>query len=114
MLSLKLDFIWHPATPDNNNKIVIATAAQDLGLNDGIKCNANPTLTNTASTRNYNKTIFAWSFIHISTRRPNLGQKELTPMPGVYKHSDKHEKKTVIIIGSIVICGVAITIYKVT
>ena len=22
----------------------------------------------------------------------NLGQKELTPMPGEYKHSDKHEK----------------------
>ena len=77
--------------PDYSNKIVIATAAQDLGQNDGV----NATLGSPKHTQPVQGTKTKQSLPEALPISPqenhNLGQKELTPMSGEYKHSDKHK-----------------------
>ena len=78
--------------PDYNNKIVIDTAAQDLGLNDSVNAMPVPP----KHTQPVQGTKTRQSLPEASPISPQedhkLGQKELTSMPGEYKHSDKHEK----------------------
>ena len=77
--------------PDYNNKIVIATAAHYLGLNDGV--NIMPVQPQHTQPVQGTKTKqYLPDASPISPHEDhNLRQKELTPMPGEYKHSDKHE-----------------------
>ena len=67
--------------PDNNNKIVIPTASQDLDLNDGVNAMpVQPKHTQPVQVTETKQSLPEDSLIS------QQGLKELTPMPGQYKH----------------------------
>lgn len=99
---------------DYNNEIVIATDAQELGLNNGVNTKPVPPKPNTIVQGTLTKRYFTDQPVNQQTQVPNPPVQTPTVQPTIKKVTIQHEdNKTTLIVGSIVIGITALIIYEI-